>query len=400
MNRRAGYAALGVLLLGAALRLQNVDNLRSRTPDERVYTAYAVAILDHGVAGIRTASADYIKDTQRLYPLPTRVGYTAPLAAAMKLAGSRDPRVGSWLSALASILGIAVAIAIGWRFIHPWAGVLGGLLLAVFPADLALARRAWTDSPLTLLGLIMLFCALSIATGPRERDRWAGPVLILTGSIALLLKEGAVAIYGMCGLLAVIGLVRRKLVRHAIVLSAGAAAGILLVLAVWTWVAGGWSEVVNIMAGVSAANASNQYAIDYATGPGYKILAGLWKISPAVAALSAAGLVLALRRKVPALTGLAAFTLLFGALPMVLAHWLNLRYISIVFAPLCLFAAFAAIEGVRYARRRLPELDFHAAAAAVAVALLLISIGDYQRFRHVWVENDVPDLTVRMILEN
>jgi hypothetical protein len=397
MNRRAAYAAVGVVLLGAALRFQNVDNVKSRTPDERVYTAYAQAILDHGLSGIRSAAADYIRDTQRLYPLPTRIGYTAPLAAVMGLTGTRDPRVGSWLSAIASVLALAVAIAIGWSFIHPWVGVLGGLLLAVYPADLAIARRAWTDAPLTCLGLVMLYCAMSLAAG-RHKLR-AGVVLVLAGSAALLIKEGAVAIYGLCGLLAMLGLIRQKLWREAGLLAAGAAAGVALSVTLMSWAAGGWGALTNILTGLTAANAANQYAIDYATGPGYKILAGLWRISPEVAVLSAAGLVLALRRKAPALTGLAAFTLVFGALPMVLAHWLNLRYISVLFAPLCLFAALAAIEAVQSARRRLNQFDFSAAAAAVAVALLLASVGDYQRFQNVWVEKDTPDLTIRMILE-
>ena len=107
-----------------------------------------------------------------------------------------------------------------------------------------------------------------------------------------------------------------------------------------------------------------------------------------------------MRRKSPELTGLAGFTLLFGAFPMVLAHWLNLRYISVLFAPLCLFAALAAFEAIQFARRRLNEFDFSAAAAAVAVTLVLVSVGDYQRFQRVWVENDTPDLTIRMILES
>jgi hypothetical protein len=260
-----------------------------------------------------------------------------------------------------------------------------------------MARRAWTDSPLTLLGLVMLYCALAIISDPRSRRPQL--VLVLTGSAALLLKEGSVAIYGMCGLMAMIGLVRHKLWRDAAVLAGGAAAGIAMVLAVLSWVAGSFHAVVNIMAGVGPANAANQYAIDYATGPGYKILEGLWKISPAVAVLSAAGLYLARRRKAPALTGLTYFTLLFGALPMVLAHWLNLRYISVLFAPLCLFAALAAIEAVQAARRRLDEFEFSAAAAALGAALLLVSVGDYQRFERVWVDQDTPDLTIRMILE-
>jgi hypothetical protein len=82
-----GIATIGVLLcLGAVLRVANLSNVSSRTPDEVVYTIQAKILLQRGQAGLRSLIAEYQEDpVARLFPPPTRFGYLWPLAAAMQL---------------------------------------------------------------------------------------------------------------------------------------------------------------------------------------------------------------------------------------------------------------------------------------------------------------------------
>src|SRR5690349_10914568 len=79
---RLGIVTIAALLcLGAALRLANLSNVSARTPDERVYTIQGSVLLNGGHAGLRSLVSKFQQDpVLRLFPPPTRLGYTWPLA--------------------------------------------------------------------------------------------------------------------------------------------------------------------------------------------------------------------------------------------------------------------------------------------------------------------------------
>ena len=153
------------------------------------------------------------------------------------------------------------------------------------------------------------------------------------------------------------------------------------------------------------ANASNPYALQYCTGPGYLLFAGFWTLSPVVTALAIPGLILALSRRAR-LAGdpwngmaLAAFTILFGLLPVILPHWMNLRYVSVLNAPLCLLAAIAACEAGQWIRGQFSPSETYAPLTIACVALAIAAIGDYQRFERRYVQIETADLAIGMVLE-
>ena len=85
---------------------------------------------------------------------------------------------------------------------------------------------------------------------------------------------------------------------------------------------------------------------------------------------------------------------------MLVPHWLNLRYASATFAPLCLFAGLAAHWLLELARELVPRELFQG-VAAVGVGLIAIAlVGDYQRFEKDFVRlPDNLDLSVKMVLD-
>ena len=404
MKRLPASLAVAVFLLGAALRLINAGTVTVRSPDEWVYTAQAKALLDHKIEGIRAISDRYLHvDAERMFPPPTRVGFTGMIAGVMSLAGRQDPGVGALLSCAASIFALALTIRLGWRFIDPWAGVLAGLFLAVFRPDLVIARRTWTDAVLCCLGLGLVYCAMAIGAGARR-----GAILTLAalGSFALLVKEAAVSFYGLCLLWALWSLVRRREWREAGLLVGASAGGAIAVLGVMSWAVGGFANVVNVALGIGPANAANLYALQFQTGPGYQLLQGFWIMGPLLITLALAGMAVVLGRRAagfhePAsILGLAMFTLVLLAIPMILPHWLNLRYVSVIFAPLCLFAATSVVQVLRLARRLPGRYDFTAALVVAAIILAQSSFSEYRTFERSWVQQDPGDLSIRLILES
>ncbi|HEY4086517.1 MAG TPA: hypothetical protein VGM43_11300, partial [Bryobacteraceae bacterium] len=141
-----------LVCIAAGLRLANLHNVNSRTPDERVYTYQAKTVVDQGpAAGMRSLIAEYRTDPDaKLYPPPTRAGMIRMMAALMRWTGRYGEDVGALISCAASIGSVVVLALLAVRFFPPWAAIAAMLFYAVLPADLAIARRTWTDAPVEL----------------------------------------------------------------------------------------------------------------------------------------------------------------------------------------------------------------------------------------------------------
>src|SRR4051812_9233051 len=110
-NEHRRWLAIGLsslfVMLGVILRIANMSGVQSRSPDERIYTIQARALLGSGLAGARANVRAYLDHPQlRQYPPPTRVGYTFLVATVMRLTGIMDERAGAYLACAASILSL------------------------------------------------------------------------------------------------------------------------------------------------------------------------------------------------------------------------------------------------------------------------------------------------------
>src|SRR5690349_18741239 len=80
-----------VLSAGVAMRLAHFGDVRSRGPDELVYTYFAAQIADKGFSAAPSLFAGYEANVgSRIYPGPTRFGHLIFFAAAMRITGDRS----------------------------------------------------------------------------------------------------------------------------------------------------------------------------------------------------------------------------------------------------------------------------------------------------------------------
>src|SRR6266700_6845077 len=106
---RERLAIAALLCLGIGLRLANLGNVSSRTPDERVYAARARGWIESGPAAMRSAAQDYLRDPMvRNYPVPTRLGEVRLIAAWMRLTGQTGEAAGAGVSTAASIASLLI----------------------------------------------------------------------------------------------------------------------------------------------------------------------------------------------------------------------------------------------------------------------------------------------------
>src|SRR3569833_1193673 len=272
---------------------------------------------------MRSLIAEYKADPDaKLYPPPTRAGMIRMTAAVMRWTGRYGEDTGALISCAASIGSVAVLALLAVRFFPPWAAIAAMLFYAVLPADLAIARRTWTDALVEFAGLLLVWFACE-ATRKPERRIW----LVLTAIIAALsltVKESMPAPWGFCGIWILWILARKRLwANAAIFLAANAAA---LGLTLW-WLAGqvgSLHDYVSIVTGIPAANAANEYALEYASGPPYLLLYAYWIIAPLTSLLAVAGAAAVfLRKREAPLIFITAFSLAYIALAMSVPHWIN-----------------------------------------------------------------------------
>ena len=398
MSRHSILMAV-LVCFAASVRLINLGNVHSPTPDERVYTYQARTWLDSGPAGLRSLVAEYKADAEtRLYPPPTRVGMIRLVAALMKWMGKYDERVGANISCAASICSLVVLALIGIRFLPPWAALAGMLFYAVLPAELAIARRTWTDATVELAGLLLIYFVCEITRTP-ERRIWYF-LFALVGSAGLLVKESMPVPYGLCALTILWVLVKRRQWTRVLILVAATAVG--MGASLW-WLAsqvGSLADYVSIVMGIPGVNATNEYALEYASGPWYLLLLTFWIVAPITSLLSLAGIgVVAFRKREAPLVFLAAFTIALLVIAMSMPHWINLRYLGNAYGPFCLLAGVGCWYPISAGREWLEASD-RRPFAVVAIAIILGgAVADYLRFRRFFVRDELVDLSVKMLVD-
>ncbi|MGA7991925.1 MAG: hypothetical protein WCC53_10870 [Thermoanaerobaculia bacterium] len=409
----AGIASVvAVFLLGIGLRVGNLGSVASRSPDERVYTWQARVVLAEGPGGIRSLVETYLRNPDlRFYPPPTRAGYIRLLAAVMRVSRTTDERAGAYLSCAASIGSLALLLLFGFRFLPAPATLAAAILFAVSPMELALSRRTWQDALVEFLGFSLVYLAAEIS---RDGGRPAWLVAyVLVGSLGIVVKEIAPVAYALVTLQVLYVLVvRRRDLKGSVLLAVAGLAGAAAAVGWLAAAVGGLSTLWGIVSGIPAANAANVYAIQYQTGPAWRVLQAFWVVSPVASLLclaGLAGLLLARLRLLSTLESLGpegletgwwigAFLLCFLALPMLLPHWINLRYVSVIYGPFYLLAGIGVWSILELATR-VSGLNRRAVTAAVFAVIVLAAAADVRFFRKIFVERGLPDLSIRFLLE-
>ena len=385
---------LAVMALGIVLRMTHLD-IPMRSPDEKVYTIFAKIIADTGIRSTKILVEQFNADKDTwIYPTPIRIGYTYLLALVMRLTGSYDETVGTYVSCACSIIAFAIVALMGVRFFNPWVTLCALLFMAVSPVDLAMARRAWQDSLVGCVGLALIYLSCEISINPR-RIAWYIPFFIL-GGLCLLIKESGLIIYGLCivWVLCAVLCAERSL-KAGMAFALLSAASIAISIALLAKVSGGIVNVVDVVKNNMGSVATNDYAIEYQTGPWYAFAQDLWLSSPVAGLLSVvgiAGMIVCGFLRVPisrrnherrAFFGLIFFVVAFLSIATIPRHLKNVRYVSAVLGPFYLMGGAGFWYIISFVKGRLGTGAFRIAVAGIALALLAAAAGDYKNSTYI-----------------
>jgi hypothetical protein len=181
--------------------------------------------------------------------------------------------------------------------------------------------------------------------------------------------------------------------------------GISVSILVLGHVAGGIPRVLEVLKHVKDAMPTNTYAIDYQTGPWYRILEGLWILTPAGFALCIVGIVGVFLGDHHSKQGIIAKWLIFIILSFMLItivtpYMQNIRYLSVTFVPFYLICGVGLWYLISLSKDFYKGWAFYVVIAIAVLALMLVSISDYQKFQRIFIKIGIRDISVRLLRES
>lgn len=387
-----------LLLVGIVLRFSYLD-IKGRSGDEGIYTRQATIIAQDGIKGTRWLIGEYNANKQLwVYPPPTRIGYTHLLAGIMKAVNIFDVRAGMYLSTLCSIGALFMLVLLGLRFFNQWVTVVALLLMSVSPMDLAIARRSWQDGVLAFAGLLLIYCCCELTDNP-GRKIWYIPFWLI-GIWCVIIKESGIIIYGLCviWLFAMAAFRERSFIR-SVLLIVFTLLGISISVFILGYVVGGIPRVLEVLQHVKDAMPTNEYAINFQTGPWYRILEGLWIITPtgtALCIIGIAGVFLGDRHVGQSIIakGFIFIILSFLFITIVTPYMQNIRYLSVTFVPFYLISGVGLWYLISLVKDFFKGRAFYITIAVIVLMLVFVAVGDYQKFQLIFIKKEMNDLNI------
>jgi len=393
-----------VLAVGMGLRINNLNNIAGRSPDEKIYTQEAKIIALKGWKGTRLLIQEYNLNKELwIYPPPIRLGYLWLVASVMKMTNSMEEKVGAYISCAFSIISLLLLIVLGLRFFNPWITLSALLFMSVSPMDLAISRRTWQDAMLGCIGLSLIYFCCEL-TRNTHKLIWYIPFIIV-GSYCILIKESGMLIYGLCTfwILWIIFVKERSFLKGFIfmIVSGVAISASLLTL---VYAAGGIKPIIEVLTHIKEAMPTNIYAVEYQSGPWYYFLQGFWIISPVNAFLCVFGIAGAFLSSLPndknrsAIFSIIFFMVVFMTITILTPYCQNLRYVSVLYGPFYLMAGLGLWYIVSFIKLKTKD-SFVYIAIAFIIAIILVAAGDYRNFKKIFVRTGILDVSIRMVKE-
>ncbi len=304
--------------------------------DEGYYFKYASCIADNGISGFKVLAKDYIAGPDHwIFPNPLRIGLTALSALWMRLIG-RSYYTLSHLSFVSYLLFIAFCYYFCRKLFDKEKAVLLSLLTAFSPLNMAMSRRALSESVTTLfLGLaIWLFLDMM----HNDRSPLKKVIFTLVFSYSILVKEtNCLLAAPFIVYMAVYKSHFKRELKISDILSVSVYPA-LIAGSIYILVFGSLSDVLRIVNITFSSAKLNPFSIRYGGGPWFRYIMDFMLLSPWVA-IFAIGYVFYLITNLNKADGREIYFLvvLITLFPIFNIFGKNVRYVMIFDLPLRLF---------------------------------------------------------------
>lgn len=405
---------LAILSTGITLRIDNLSNVVSRSPDEHFYTAQANTLIQKGLLkGTRFLVKEFNSNKELwIYPPPYRVGYIGFLAGVMKLINNTDINVGAYISCAFSIISLLVLVLLGLRIFNPWITLFALLFISVSPMDLAIARRTWQESMLGCLGALILYLTCKITRDTRKIFYYIP--LVLIGGYCFLIKELAAAFYGLSvmWLLWTLFFKERAFFRGLLLISLAALSGAVSIL-ILSYTSGSFEAILETLRNFKTVATTAQYAIDYQSGPWYYFVQGFWILSPTTTILFFVGILgtIFLNNRLKTIAFIPSdennqailyiifLVLTLGGFLSLMPNMINLRFASTLYIPFYLLGGVGLWYLISLIKLKVRNFSFYLIVSFIIAAAMAFAARDYYSFDKIFLKTGIKDVSIRMLRE-
>ena len=328
-----------------------------KTKDEGAYFGYSVYLSERGFGRYGDIVSGYFADKDKWSgPFPFRIGYVFLTAMVFKVFGP-SYRAMAGISFACYILLVGVSFYFIRKNFGDFFAAGCALLLAFSPLQMAMARRALTDSPGCLLVVLSFWLFMSFITkGCRGPDL---AKFIFSYAAAMLVKEQFLLLLPLFVLLALAGKYKYGAALKPAHLAAIAVLPLVISLTAW-YLTAGWHYLSAACGIAMNVRQVAQYAQYFCRGPWPTFMIDYLLISPVVAFL-----------------GLAFF-----CYKLIGRSWLDdSRIFCLIVAAAWIYLAFSGIDGFKNVRYVL-ALDVF---LRIFVLLALDKLLDGQRLKRFYI---------------
>ena len=342
--------------------------------DEGYYLRYASYIGEHGLGGFADLFKNYIENQKDwLYPNPLRMGFIALSSVWLKIFGYSFLNL-AYFSLFSFCVFLIISFYFAAKYFDEKITLLLAILLAFSPLNMAMARRALLDSTFNLFSIFSIWLFFGLL---KKRTLLKHILFILIYSFTILVKETGV----LLSLFFALYLIFYKGKKYFLSVTLFP---FLIVGSTYIILAGGLSNVTDMIKIILTSPGHNEYAILFGSGPWFRYLIDYILLSPWVVILSS-GFVfwyLASKEHDERVTYfLLAFVVLFFSLNFFTK---NVRYLMILDMPMRLFSVLML---KKLFEARFPKQAF----ILLSVSVVAIAAFDYLNFYNLFARGEIYD---------
>lgn len=381
------------LIVVSALIIPSISSVKfAAAYDEGYYLRYAQHIAENGISGFRYLFENYATNEEHWhYPSPLRIGFIIMSSIAIKLFGNNYLSL-AYLSFFSYLLFIIVTFVFCKRFYDQDKAILVTLLVAFSPMQMAMARRALSES------FLMLFLGLSIwlfldLVQNKDKNPTKKLLFIVVFTFTILIKETSVLLVGPFLVYMIIYKILHKesfkvtkLLPYILVYP-----GVLTGL-VYLFLTGGLLHFAEMVKILFISPATNPYNL-YCSGPWFRYLIDYMLLSPWTLLLCGGYIFYTLRdfRKRNE-TDIYFGVIFIGGLFIFSIFIMNIRYVMFLDMTIRLFTVLMLYMLIPVKSERMKFL-------IVIGIVVILCISNFHTFHDMFIKKNLYDPTSFLLLE-
>ncbi len=385
------YSLLFLLIISIAFTLIILslkDIVFAGRADEGYYLKYATYISAKGLKGFPDLFKNYLQNQENwIFPNPLRVGFAVLSCIWIKIFGNNFLNL-AFLSLFSYCLFLFICFYFTRKYFDEKIALLLIILLAFSPLNMAMARRALTESTFNLFSALSLWLFFDLL---KERRSFKYILFIFIYSFTILVRETAVIL----SLFFILYLVFykfffKKAVNSVDFLSVALFPAVIVGF-IYINLGGGLFNIVNTIKIILTPPRTNQYAILFGSGPWFRYIIDYILLSPWVVILSI-GFVFyyfsSKERDEKTVYFLLALVFIFFAFNIFTK---NIRYVMILDMPMRLFS-------VLMLKRLIESIFPKRAFILIAIFVTMVSMFDYINFHNLFIKEGIYDPVTFLLL--